>query len=289
MTAADGMWLAPLRGVTVRTFRNVFGAAIRESGFSGMYAPFIPANPGFRFSRRLFADILPDGGAAPECELVPQVICKDPAALREWCKAVKDLGYVRADLNAGCPFPMIRRKGRGSGLLRTPDALERLLEVGCDEMGAGNFSLKTRLGVERPDELLELMPTVNRYPLAAIAVHARTAVQMYDGEVDRTMFETVRTASQVPVVYNGDAAANPPQRGVMVGRRFIRSLANRDDARELLFRYLEASRRELCGDAPVLGRMKELLSYWCREPSWRRLWPMIKICRNIEELMLCCR
>lgn len=287
MNAADGMWLAPLRGVTVRTFRNVFGAAIRESGFAGMYAPFIPANLGFRFSRRLFADILPDGDAAPECELVPQVICKDPAALREWCKAVKDLGYVRADLNAGCPFPMIRRKGRGSGLLRTPDALERLLEVGCDEMGAGNFSLKTRLGVERPDELLKLMPAINRYPLAALAVHARTAVQMYDGEVDRTMFETVRTASQVPVVYNGDAEAIPPQRGVMVGRRFIRSLANRDDARELLSRYLEASRCELCGDAPVLGRMKELLSYWCREQAWRRLWPMIKICRNIEELMLC--
>ena len=28
-----GLWLAPLRGVTVRTFRSVFAGAIREAGF----------------------------------------------------------------------------------------------------------------------------------------------------------------------------------------------------------------------------------------------------------------
>ena len=124
--AAEGLWLAPLRGVTIRTFRSVFGDAIREAGFSGLYAPFIPVNAGFRFSKRLFADILPkEGEPSQTTRLVPQAIGKDPAALREWCKAVRDLGYVRADLNAGCPFPMIRRKGRGSGLLRTPDVLER--------------------------------------------------------------------------------------------------------------------------------------------------------------------
>ena len=314
MSAAEGLWLAPLRGVTVKTFRAVFGAAIREAGFAGMYAPFIPANAGFRFSKRLFADILPMTGEELEMfeldsagtqkqsnnqtikqsnknghglVLVPQVIGKDPAALRDWCRAVKDLGYTRADLNAGCPFPMIRRKGRGSGLLRTPEVLDRMLEAGCDEMGPGNFSLKARLGVERPDELLGLMPIIDRYPLAVLTVHARTARQMYAGATDRAAFEAVAAAAKVPVMYNGDAAVadRPPGGGLMVGRSFIRSLARREDARELLARYLEACRRELCGDAPVLGRLKELLSYWCQEPGWRRLWSSVKICRSTEELM----
>ena len=288
--AAEGLWLAPLRGVTIRTFRSVFGDAIREAGFSGMYAPFIPVNAGFRFSKRLFADILPKEGAN-DLALVPQAIGKDPAALREWCKAVRDLGYVRADLNAGCPFPMIRRKGRGSGLLRTPDALDRMLAAGCEAMGAGNFSVKTRLGMERPDELLALMPIFNRYPLAVLTVHARTARQMYEGEVDRAAFEAVAAAAKVPVMYNGDApvALPPSGRAVMVGRRFIRALANRPDAPELLVRYAEASRRELCGEAPVLGRLKELLSYWCQEPGWRSRWSSIKICRSVDELLLCCK
>ena len=289
--AADGLWLAPLRGVTIRTFRAVFGDAIREAGFSGMYAPFIPVNAGFRFSKRLFADILPEEGDVPQTLLVPQAIGKDPTALREWCKAVRDLGYVRADLNAGCPFPMIRRKGRGSGLLRTPDVLERMLAAGCETMGEGHFSVKTRLGVERPDELLALMPIFNRYPLAVLTVHARTARQMYEGEVDRAAFEAVAKVAKVPVMYNGDApVATPiPGRAVMVGRRFIRALANRPDAPELLRCYVEASRRELCGEAPVLGRMKELLSYWCQEPGWRSRWSSIKMCRSVEELLLCCR
>ena len=281
----EGIWLAPLRGVTVRTFRDVFSAAIVDAGFAGMYAPFIPANAGFRFSRRLFADILPPQ-CSPQLALVPQVIGKDPAALRDWCKAVKDLGYGRADLNAGCPFPMIRRKGRGSGLLRSPEAFERMLETGCDEMGPGNFSVKARLGLERPDELLRLMPMINRYPLAVLTVHARTAVQMYGGEPDRAAFEAVRKAAAVPVMYNGDATVRDAN--AMVGRSFIRSLANRADALSLLKEYCEASRAELFGDAPVLGRMKELLSYWCQEPAWRRLWPQIKICRTLGELVQVC-
>lgn len=280
------LWLAPLRGVTIRAFRTVFADAVREAGFTGAFAPFIPANEGFRYSGKLFADILlPDG--SPEKGLVPQVIGKDPSALREWCKAVKDLGYVRADLNAGCPFPMIRKKGRGSGLMRSADTLDRMLEAGCDEMGAGNFSLKTRLGIDSPDEIMALMPVVNRYPLAVLTVHARTAKQMYEGETDHVSYENVLSAAKVPVMYNGDASVDDPgDAPLMVGRSFIRGLANRADSKELLRRYMEASRAELSGDTPVLGRMKELLSYWCQEPSWRHLWSSVKICRTTEELFM---
>lgn len=281
---SKGIWLAPLRGVTVRTFRAVFGDAMIEAGFDGAFAPFIPANAGFRFSKRLFSDILPDE-ASNGLEVVPQVIGKDPQALRDWCKAVKDLGYGRADLNAGCPFPMIRKKGRGSGLMRTPDVLDRMLEAGCDEMGVGGFSLKTRLGVERSDEILNLMPIINRYPLAALTVHARTAKQMYEGGVDIDAFRAVASVAEVPLIYNGDASVGDALGdGLMVGRRFISGLALRDDALALLARYVEASRAELSGDAPVLGRMKELLSYWCREKSWQKLWPVIKICRSVDEI-----
>ena len=280
------LWLAPLRGVTIRAFRTVFADAIREAGFKGSFAPFIPANAGFKYSRKLFTDIQPES-QPPGQLLVPQVIGKDPAALREWCKAVKDFGYVRADLNAGCPFPMIRKKGRGSGLMRSADILDRMLEAGCDEMGSGNFSLKTRLGVERTDEIMSLMPVINRYPLAVLTVHARTAVQMYEGVTDRASFDEVLSAAKVPVMYNGDAdIGDTGTAPLMVGRSFIRGLANRPDAKELLFRYMDMSREELCGGTPVLGRMKELLAYWCQEPSWRSRWRFVKICRSMEELTM---
>lgn len=298
------LWLAPLRGVTIRAFREAFAAPIREAGFAGAFAPFIPANPGLRVNDRMLDDLAPfpsAGASADALPVVPQVITKDPASMRELLKGLKDRGFARADLNAGCPFPMIRRRGRGSGLFQTPDVLERLLAAGCDEMGPGRFSLKIRLGLERPDELLKLMPVVNRYPLAVLTVHARTAKQMYEGGCDRARFREIAACSANPVMYNGDVPfpvdlkGRPAQDGdggrrLMVGRAFVRALGLREDAGELLRRYVALSQAELSGDRPVLGRMKELLTYWTEaSPRWRRLWPVAKTCRTVDELLLLTR
>lgn len=278
------MILAPLRGVTIRCFRRTFAREIAEAGFAEAVTPFITATPGFDPLRD--RELKGDESIA----LTPQFISKDPAALRECLVRIKTSGYSMADLNAGCPFPMVRNKGRGSGLLRTPDVLRRLLEVGCEVMGEGRFSLKTRLGVERPDELLGLMPLINEFPLRHVAVHARTARQMYEGRCDLVAFRNVVAASRLPIVYNGDAplGSPPPEgaSGVMIGRAFIRSLGARPDSSDLLARYVAESLKELSGDRPVLGRMKELVAYWKDLPRWRRRWHVVKLARDLDELHL---
>lgn len=239
--------------------------------------------------------------------MTPQFIGKDPVALRECLEKVKAAGFETADLNAGCPYPMVRNKGRGSGLLRTPDVLRRMLEVGCEVMGAGKFSLKVRLGVDRPDELLGLMPIINEFPLRYLTVHARTARQMYEGKCDVERLREVEKLAKVPVVRNGDipmpevSGGRGPVSGVgcqasgiadgsriMIGRGFVRWLGTREDCKELLERYIAASQVELFGDASVLGRMKELISYWKELPQWKRRWNVIKICRSIDELKSAC-
>ena len=145
--------------------------------------------------------------------------------------------------------------------------------------------------MESPDDLRALLPRINRYPLAALTVHARTAKQMYAGEVDRARFAEILAASANPVIYNGDASVerldDVPEgvTGVMVGRAFVRALGARADAGDLLRAYVARSQAELCGDAPVLGRMKELLTYWCAVPRWKRLWPVVKLCRTVDELL----
>jgi len=276
--------LAPLRGVTVRCFRETFAPELRAAGFVEALTPFITASPGY--------DPLADrelAGASPAASLrvTPQFVGKDPAALRFCLERVKAAGYETADLNAGCPFPMVRNKGRGSGLLRTPDVLRRLLEVGCTVMGEGRFSLKARLGVERTDELLALMPLVNVFPLRFLTVHARTARQMYEGACDRAAFDRLAAVAKVPLVYNGDAELPDPREAaaapLMVGRAFVRALGARPDAPALLGRYLDASVRELSGDRPVLGRMKELVAYWRLLPAWSRRWNVLKLARTVDE------
>ena len=314
--------LAPLRGVTIRCFRETFAAEIVAAGFTEAVTPFITANAGvdplkdreignWRIGE--LANGRMSGGreglvsAAGETHrgtvlVTPQFIGKDPGALRYCLKRIKSVGYTTADLNCGCPFPMVRNKGRGSGILRTPNVLRQMMEVGCEVMGPGNFSIKARLGVERTDELLKLMPLINEFPLRHLTIHARTAKQMYEGACDWTAGEKVVAAARVPVVLNGDlevvlgsaafgcvaSLGCSPETGGgtgrMIGRSFVRALGARPDSRELLLRYIAASQRELSGDRPVLGRMKELLSYWKEIPYWSRRWNLLKICRSVDEL-----
>ena len=282
------MILAPLRGVTVRCFRTVFGEIAAGAGFDEAFTPFVPAAAGF--------DPLRDrelrGGPESPLRATPQFIGKDPAALKKSLVRIRGAGYEFADLNAGCPFPMVRRKGRGAGLLRTPDVLARMLDAGCEAMGERRFSLKARLGVDGPDELLGLMPIINSFPLRFLTVHARTARQMYGGECDAAAFARVAAAAKMPVVYNGDVPFPPPPgaaSSLMVGRGFIRALAGRADAADMLDAYAGASLAELKADRPVLGRLKELVSYWKSEPGWDRRWKAAKLAATVGEFLCAVR
>ena len=287
------MILAPLRGVTIRSFRETFADEIRAAGCTEAITPFITANAGYDPLKDKEIRDRGSGIRDQGLRVTPQFIGKDPEALRGCLEKVKTAGYDTADLNCGCPFPMVRNKGRGSGILRTPDVLRRMLEVGCEVMGPGKFSMKARLGVDRSDELLKLMPMINEFPLRFLTVHARTARQMYTGVCDAEGLEEVRKVAKVPIVYNGDVEFPVEKRSgdrfpvKMIGRAFVRWLGTREDSGELLNRYIEASQAELCGDRPVLGRMKELIAYWKDLPRWQRRWNVIKLCRMVDELKSC--
>lgn len=277
------MILAPLRGVTVRRFRRTFGAIAAECGFTEAVAPFVAAMRGVDPLKD--PELKPGGDDGP-LETTPQLIGKDPAALRDALLRLRDAGYARVDLNCGCPFPMVRKKGRGSGLLKTPDVLARMLETGCETMGPGNFSAKTRLGLESPRELAALMPVFNSFPLARLAIHARTAAQMYSGECDREAFLEAYSAARMPVVYNGDVETGaggcerpawlPAEAGIMAGRGFVRHLGRREDSPLLLGNYIRDSLRDGMQSGAVLGRMKELACYWTDVPRWAEFWRRAK-------------
>lgn len=276
--------LAPLRGVTIRCFRRVFADVLRETGFTEAVLPFIPANAGIDPLRDRE---LAHGACAAGLLETPQFIGKDPAALKRCLERVRGAGYATADLNAGCPFPMVRNKGRGSGLLRQADTLARMLEAGCETMGAGRFSLKARLGVERPDELLRLMPLINQFPLRRLVVHARTARQMYEGTPDRAAYAAIAAEAKVPLCPNGDIGFpcdGATEGEVMIGRGFVRRLADLADIGERLDAYIRASAEELCGERPVIGRIKELVAYWKDLPRWRRRWSVAKLAASLDEL-----
>ena len=300
---AHELILAPLRGVTGLRFRQAFQAHL--TGLDRAVAPFIATVQGPRVKPEILRGV--DPAAQPAgLPLIPQVIGKDPAQLRVMLRAMRALGYADIDLNAGCPWPFVAKKGRGAGLLRDEASLAAMLEAGCEELGPGHFSLKVRLGLDDATLLTRRLPLIQSFPLRELCVHPRTAKQMYEGAVDLETFARVAEDCRLPLVYNGDirtlgdfrrlSARFPGIRRWMLGRGlvanpFLAESIRADTDTRVLARFqawhadlLERYAADAPGDHALLGHLKELWAYLA--PTFRdgrRLWDALKLTRTRAE------
>ncbi|MBC2712686.1 MAG: tRNA-dihydrouridine synthase family protein [Desulfosarcina sp.] len=191
--------LAPLRGFTDAVFRNAFQRHFQ--GIDEALAPFVTSIKGRRIKPSHLRDLAPaDNRAMP---IVPQILSNNIDEFIRLANTLINLGYGEINWNLGCPYPMVAKKMRGSGLLPHPDIIDRMLEKTLHGF-AGSLSIKTRLGRFSADEMDRLIPVFNRYPLARVIVHPRTGVQMYAGNVDLKAFESCLANISHPVIYNGD-------------------------------------------------------------------------------------
>ncbi|QTA83643.1 tRNA-dihydrouridine synthase [Desulfonema limicola] len=193
------LYLAPMRGITNFTFRNVFYSFFQ--GFDLAVAPFISGVNARRIKDSYFKDVLPVHNQ--EIPVIPQILTKSPEDFIFMAKRLYDLGHETINWNLGCPFAMVAKKGRGSGLLPHPELIDLFLEKVIPAV-PNNLSIKTRLGRNNPDEIFALMPVFNRYPLTELIIHPRTGIQMYEGVPDLNIFEECLDMSAHAVVYNGD-------------------------------------------------------------------------------------
>ncbi len=265
---------APLDGITKRVFRRVwhrhFGGADRY------FIPFISPTDQHIITPRDRKELESDG--LPQ---VPQVMAKRAADFVWAAEALADMGYTEVNLNLGCPSGTVTAKGKGSGLLADPDALDRFFDEVFSAVSIP-VSVKTRLGYQTPEEFPRLLEVFNRYPVARLTVHPRVRPEKYRGAVHMDAFALAMAESRNPVCYNGDLtglegvraleARFPKLEAVMIGRGAVADPA--------LFRRLRggpaASREELQAftaglyqsyqdfygqAAPASQRMKEVWFY----------------------------
>ncbi len=192
-----------MHGITNHVFRNCYQRHFH--GFDYAIAPFISTIRSERTSakrrEKQFKDILPNNNS--QLTIIPQVIGNDAASFIDTAKMIEQLGYDEVNLNMGCPSPTVTTKKKGSGFLPHKDMIQDFLDQICEKADI-EISIKVRLGMYDQNELFDLMPIFNNYPLKKIIIHPRTGKQIYDGTVDLDSFSQAAALSSHKIMYNGD-------------------------------------------------------------------------------------
>ncbi len=262
-------YFAPMEGITDSIYRRLHHKYF--PGIDRYYMPFLSPTMHRTLSpkeqRELpFADTVP-------FTAIPQILTKNPEDFLWAAQVCADRGYGEVNLNVGCPSGTVVSKGKGAGMLRNTDELDRFLDNIFSESPIP-ISVKTRLGIENAEEFPALLEVFNRYPVAELTVHPRVRKQFYNGSVDTEMFRYAAENSKNPLCYNGNltclddisafSAQFPQMESLMLGRGLIGDpgmLCPGGTTAETLERFttelLEAYIEAFGGARNAMFRMKE--------------------------------
>ena len=266
-------YFAPLEGITGYIYRNTY-----EKHFGGMskyFSPFISTNQHFGIQNKEKRDVAPENNKG--IYLVPQILTNNAEQFRDMAEKMADLGYKEVNINLGCPSRTVVTKKKGSGFLAVPEELNNFLDEifwYCKDM---EISLKTRIGMEDPEEFVRLMEIYNKYPLKELIIHPRLQIDYYNNHPNMEAFQYAVEHAKAPLCYNGDLSSvedienfkksYPMIENVMLGRGILRNptlmkeLEGQQRDLKLWYEFLmelcEVYEEVLSGDMNVLYKMKE--------------------------------
>ena len=194
--------LAPMQGLTELMFRKVYHRCF-PGALDYAISPFLSLTHGnLTEAWEKIDDVLPEPNR-DSIPVIPQILGKEPVEFIDLANRLFDIGYTEINWNIGCPMRRVTAKHRGSGILPYPDEVDRILGQVIPQLKP-RLSVKMRLGLKSPDEIFNLIPILNNYPLLNVTIHPRTGRQQYTGQVDLDTFSRALPLLHHKVIYNGD-------------------------------------------------------------------------------------
>jgi nifR3 family TIM-barrel protein len=192
--------LAPMAGITNRPFRSIcrgFGAGLYVSEMITARA-LVERNT----KTLKLAEFGPD-----EMPRSLQLYGVDPEYVgRAVAMLVEEDRVDHIDMNFGCPVRKVTRKGGGAAIPVKPRLLENILRSAVREAGSIPVTIKFRMGID--DTLMTFLDAgraAEHTGCAAVALHARTAAELYSGEAHWDAIAELKSAvTSIPVFGNGD-------------------------------------------------------------------------------------
>lgn len=219
-------YFAPMEGLTDAAYRRLHRKYF--PGVDRYYMPFISPTVHRSLTHREDRE-LPMADSV-DLEAVPQILTKVADDFIWAAEQCAHRGYGEVNLNLGCPSGTVVSKGKGSGMLRDLDHLQKFLDE-IFEKSPIPISVKTRLGLEDAQEFPAILDIYNQYPIKELTVHPRVRKAFYKGDVDMKMFDHCLKNSKNPVCYNGNITcasdisrfteSYPQVESVMIGRGLI--------------------------------------------------------------------
>ena len=203
--------LAPMAGITNRAYRTLCREASATSyphGGAALYvSEMITSRALIERDRDTMRMI---EFSADEQPRSIQLYGVDPDIVGAAVRMIVDENRAdHIDLNMGCPVPKVTRKGGGSALPWKRDLFRRIVESAVENAnGKVPVSVKMRKGID-DDHLtyLDAGVAAARAGVAWVALHGRTALQLYSGTADWSAIARLKetlTPYGVPVLGNGD-------------------------------------------------------------------------------------